>query len=178
MVKREPLCLQPSLFGHLLQSKITVVGKKIWRNPCGFGRCFPSESLLHNTEAEGWAKAEWVSLAPAKIKPCSNLNYRGEKWRLCVSGAGIINFTFLNSVVPLVHDPQRTWNSNKAGFQDYESCGLSPGLRFWRPLFHYRLYHQLSGLGKMTFLPWGPTFPLFKMIIRLHFLVWFLNLGF
>lgn len=162
MVKREPLCLQPSWFGHLLYSKITVVGKKIRGNPCGFGRCFPSQSLLQNTQAERQAEAEWVSLAPAKIKPCSNLNSKGEKWRLSVSDAGIIDFTFLNSVVPLVYEPQRTWNSNKAGFQDYESCGLSPGLRFWRPLFHYRLYHSLSGLGKMAFLSRGPTFPYSK----------------
>lgn len=68
-------------------------------SPCGFGRCFPSESLLHNTQAE----PHWVSLAQAKIKPCSNWSIRGEKWRLCASDAGIINLTFVNSVVLLVY---------------------------------------------------------------------------
>lgn len=96
-------------------------GKK-WRSPCGFGRCFPSESLLHNTQAE----PHWVSLAQAKIKPCSNLSVRGEKWRLCASDARIIKLTFVNSVVLLVYrqPSQRTWKCKKvwenpgAGFQN------------------------------------------------------------
>ena len=125
----------------LHQSKNYCCKGKRWRSLCGLGRCFPSESLLHNTQAE----PHWVSLAQAKIKPCSNLSIRGEKWRLCASDARIIKLTFVNSVVLLVYrqpPPKGLGSVTKfGGTQGQDSrikkvVGCTLAWDIWRLLFN------------------------------------------
>lgn len=124
--KRELVCLQDSHTGHIAPFQNLLLQGKNCRNTCGLGRCFPSESLLHDTHAEPQSGAEWVSLAQANIKPCSYRIFTGEKRRFCVSAVRKIKLPLVSSAVLLIYrlTPQSTWKWNQvieypgAGFQN------------------------------------------------------------
>lgn len=81
--RREPRCLQHSPSGHLtaVQKLLLLGGKKEEEEgtPVGLEGTFPVNHCSATPKQNLRQRQNGISLAPAKIKVCSNLRFRGEK---------------------------------------------------------------------------------------------------
>lgn len=74
---------------------MTDVGrkKKKKRSLCGFKRCFPSESLFQDNQAEPWAAVEWGSPSPSQNEGLLRIMPEVGEVKNCESDTVMIHLT-------------------------------------------------------------------------------------